>query len=279
MVTRRTTQRMFLLLPGQAANQAFRYCLALAMLQSGVLVHAYCVLSNHYHIICSDPRGLLPKFSETLNGLLGRALNCFHGRWENFWAGSAQPSYVRLGDDAAVIEKTAYTLANPVEAALVKYGNDWPGERLYRPGTYVAKRPKFFFRNDMPESIKFELTPLPIAAPSTQATKMIEDAVRARESEFRIKYKLEGRSFMGARAVKAQNAFHAPRTREPRRGLSPRVATRDKWRRVEILGTLKRFVDAYRAALADWKRGVRDVLFPAGTYAMRVFHDCRCVET
>ena len=67
MVTRRTTQRMFFLLPRKAVNQAFRYCLALAMLQSGVLVHAYCVMSNHYHIICSDPRGLLPKFTEVLN--------------------------------------------------------------------------------------------------------------------------------------------------------------------------------------------------------------------
>ncbi len=65
----------------------------------------------------------------------------------------------------------------------------------------------------MPDSIKFAITPPPIAAPSTAAVvTTIKDATRARESEFRIKYKIEGRKFLGARAVKAQKITRAPKS-------------------------------------------------------------------
>ena len=48
MVTRRCTQRQFLLLPTPIAKLVFGYCLALAQRYTGVLVHAATVVSNHY---------------------------------------------------------------------------------------------------------------------------------------------------------------------------------------------------------------------------------------
>jgi hypothetical protein len=58
--------------------------------------------------------------------------------------------------------------------------------------------------------------------------------------------------------------------------LSPRVAAGDKWKRIEALSRLAEFVAAYREALAAMRAGMRRVLFPAGTYALRVFHDVPC---
>jgi hypothetical protein len=46
--------------------------------------------------------------------------------------------------------------------------------------------------------------------------------------------------------------------------------------RIERLAQLVSFATQYRAALAAWREGVRDVLFPAGTYLMRVLHGARC---
>jgi hypothetical protein len=47
-VTRRCTQRKFLLKPSKAANRAFEYCLAWAAQQTGVKVLFCVVLSKHY---------------------------------------------------------------------------------------------------------------------------------------------------------------------------------------------------------------------------------------
>jgi hypothetical protein len=57
---------------------------------------------------------------------------------------------------------------------------------------------------------------------------------------------------------------------EPRRGLNPRVAAADRWERIAALLQLKAFLRAYRRAWQQFRAGVRDVLFPAGTYRLRV---------
>ena len=53
MVTRRTTQRLFLLAPSPWLEQLFLYCLAVATEHTGVVVHALTVMSNHYHLIAT----------------------------------------------------------------------------------------------------------------------------------------------------------------------------------------------------------------------------------
>jgi hypothetical protein len=58
--------------------------------------------------------------------------------------------------------------------------------------------------------------------------------------------------------------------------LNPRVAGRDKWKRIEALGRLVEFVRSYRVAWKARRAGVADVLFPHGTYLLRVLHDVPC---
>jgi putative transposase len=45
-VTRRCSQRQFLLKPSETTNAVFRFVLAVAAERHGIKVHAYCVLSN-----------------------------------------------------------------------------------------------------------------------------------------------------------------------------------------------------------------------------------------
>ena len=47
LLTRRTAQRRFLLLPSAVVEQVFLYCLAFAALSFGLEIHGFCVLSNH----------------------------------------------------------------------------------------------------------------------------------------------------------------------------------------------------------------------------------------
>jgi hypothetical protein len=54
------------------------------------------------------------------------------------------------------------------------------------------------------------------------------------------------------------------------------VAGRDKWKRVEALSRLQDFLRAYRDAWEALRAGARDVLFPAGTYWLRVAYGVSC---
>jgi putative transposase len=281
LVTRRCTQRQFLLTPtNRKYVQAFLYCLAYAADKTGVKIHAVVVMGNHYHLVVTDPDGVIPIFAEVLNKLVAKCLNAMRGRWENFWA-SEPVSYVRLLDDDAIIRKIAYTLCNPVQEGLVAHGNEWPGVRLGRPGTYPVCRPPKFFREKgvMPESIALELTtPSLHGVSDRQAQRQIDEAVAACEEVARKRHRAEGRKFLGKRAVIEQDPFASPATREERRGLSPRVAGRNRWLRMELLAQCADFARQYREALTKWCARKRDAIFPVGTYLMRVRHLVRCAE-
>jgi len=186
-----------------------------------------------------------------------------------------------LLDDEAVIDKIAYTLCNPVQEGLVERGDQWPGLRLGRPGSYPVRRPRTFFREmgSMPASITLELTTPPLSEPSErEAQRHIDRVVAERELEVRGRVRSSGRKFVGRRAVIEQDPFASPATREVRRGLSPRVASRNKWLRIETLLECVEFAKEYADALMAWCREQRDTIFPAGTYLMRVRHQVRCAE-
>ena len=281
LVTRRCTQRMFLLTPtNRRFVDDFHYCLAYAVKRSGVIIHATIVMGNHYHLVVTDPHGLLPIFVECLNKLVAKSYNAMRGRWENFWA-SEQASYVRLVDDGAVIDKIAYTLCNPVQGGLVNRGTDWPGLRLARPGRTRVRKPAAFFRENgpMPDELELEIsTPSLAGLAPRDAQARIDAAVAERENTERSRVLAEGRRFLGRHSVIHQNPFASPRTMEPRRGLSPRIATRNKWRRIEALTRCADFVRDYREAYRSWCASRRDVLFPPGTFLMRLRHQARCAE-
>jgi REP element-mobilizing transposase RayT len=280
MLSRRCIGRRFLLRPSAESDHLFRYVLAVAAARYGIRLHAGCVMPNHFHLVLTDPRGELPRFEQYLDGLVARAFNALYGRWESFWAPGSY-SAVHLLTQAAVIEKVTYALANPVEAGLVRRGREWPGI-WFAAGLTEARvrvaRPEHFFRPDgpLPDVATLELV-CPCGFDSAEEFGAEAALVLAQcEDRAARKVAAEGRSFMGARRVMAQRVEARPANAEPRRGLNPRVATRDKWKRVEALTRLKEFVRAYREAWSEFARGVRDTVFPAGTYWMRVAYGVRC---
>ncbi len=272
---------MFLLRPSKVVNACIRYCLAVAQRRSGVKIHAVVFLSNHYHIVLTDVRRKLPIFTEELNKLLARSLNCLHGRWENFFSAGQQTSQVALVSEHDVLAKTVYTLANPTQAMLVSHGPDWPGVRLFRKSQYQALKPKFFFRREdvggkLPDKLMLKISAPPIGVQEQLCDDVVQKAASAREKQLRERASEEGKRFLGARAVKAQRIDRSPRSPAPRRGMSPRVACRDKWRRIEVLGRLASFIASYREVREKFISGVTDVVFPAGTYQMANQFGCRC---
>jgi hypothetical protein len=79
--------------------------------------------------------------------------------------------------------------------------------------------------------------------------------------------------------VLAQNPFAKPATREAHRSLKPRVASQNKWKRLEAIGRMRRFLSEYREAWRAFKAGAREVVFPEGTYGMRVWCGVACASS
>jgi hypothetical protein len=237
-------------------------------------------MSNHIHIVLTDPEARLPEFMRNLNSLVARAVNASLGRSETFWDSTKSYSAVEPIAPEDLVDKAAYVVGNPVQAGLVRRAREWPGvwsdpDEIGAPATEV-RRPDVFFSDcgPMPEKAMLQLTPPP-GYPSDFRADVVR-RLAEREREASAKMAAEGRSFLGAQRVRAQRTTDRPKSREDIGGLNPRVAARDKWKRIEALVKLVEFRAAYREARAKLQRGVRDVIFPAGTYWLRVAHGVRC---
>lgn len=126
MVTRRCTQRQFLLRPDAQTNNAFLYCLADAAQRCNIAVLLTHAMSNHHHTIVFDRDGNLPVFTEHFHKLVAKSQNALRGRWENFWS-AEQVCVVHLVDAADVMRKLVYVATNPVKDRLVERVHHWPG--------------------------------------------------------------------------------------------------------------------------------------------------------
>jgi putative transposase len=288
MVTRRCSERRFFLRPNDETNNAFVYCLALAAIRARVEVLFVVAMSNHYHAGLHDPDGNFPVFCEHFHALLARCLNAHLGRFENFWS-SEPTSAVRLFEGEDVLEKMVYAYANPAAADLVEAIEDWPGVSSFSAaltaGQLTASRPAFFFRSGGShpgDSLPSAVT-VPIARPRAfadyaqeQWSILLTQRVRRAEAEHRDRRVVAGRTVLGREAILAQIPFDCPRTKEPHFGISPRVACKSKWTRIEALQRCKDFLGSYGRAIRAWMQGAADVAFPVGTYWMRRFARVIC---
>jgi putative transposase len=283
LLTRRCVQRKFLLTPSAIVRQVFLYCLAYAAKKFGILVHAVCVMANHYHLVITDVDGKLPKFAHWLHEFVAKCLNIHYDREESFWAPGPY-SAVELTDRNDMIAKVVYALQNPVQAGLVGASKAWPGlcsrpEDMLLGTTWTAARPNLYFspNGSMPETATLTFTP----PPSVEAKRFVGDVdglLEFAEAAHREKAASEGKRFMGAKAIRRQHPEDAPKTRrrKSKGDIRPTIACADKWRRIAALRDHASFQQAYREARQRWKDGDRETIFPHGTYLLRHTASVRC---
>ena len=287
IITRRCILRMFLLRPDPVITHAIMYCLAVAASRFDIQLHAFCFLSNHYHLVLTDPHRLLPKFMEYFNRLVAKCVNAYRNRSECVWSPGSYNA-VALSQHDGPLEKVVYTLANPVAAGLVQRASDWPGlwSSVDSFGTTVTvKRPAVFFRDDgtMPEEASLTLCRPPSEGEPNMTDdewkETVRNALQQKEESIREEFRAEGRSFLGVRKVLSVSPDDAPRRQESQEdgnGIRPRVAEHTPSLRQAALKLLREFVSAYNKAFTAFRNGIRDVVFPAGTYKMRVCYAVCC---
>jgi putative transposase len=280
LITRRCTQRQFLLRPSRLTNQIIEYSLALAAEYTGVQLHGACFMSNHWHGVVTDPEARLPEFLERFHRLVAKAQNASLGRWENLWS-SDKTSVVLLVDDADVLEKMAYTISNPVVAGLVRAPHEWPGVISLRfDEPRIVEMPDVFFdqEGDLEDEVTLRFVRPHLDLTDTAFDAKLNEAIAARVRRARTDMRLRGLSFLGRNTVLRQPFHGTPHTPAPRRNLNPRIAAQRTGARIAAIRCVREFQRAYRDARLRWRDGERDVLFPAGTYALRVYARVVCAS-
>jgi len=109
-------------------------------IQHNWVCHAYCLMSNHYHLLVETPDGNLSKGMRQLNGVYTLHFNRRHGRVGHVFQGRYKA--ILVDKDDYLLELARYIVLNPVRAQMVRSARDW-GWSSYRATAGQASGPEW----------------------------------------------------------------------------------------------------------------------------------------
>lgn len=87
------------------------------------VVHAYCLMSNHYHLLLETPDANLSKGMRQLNGMYTQWVNRKYKRVGHLFQGRYKA--ILVDKDAYLLELSRYIVLNPIRAKMVATPDDW----------------------------------------------------------------------------------------------------------------------------------------------------------
>lgn len=271
----------FRLKPTPETRAAFAFTLVESATRYEIDIVAVCQMSSHYHAVVFDRHGRLSEFLRDFHGVMGRFGSARDGvEQTKFW--SAQDGdAVELGDMDTVIEKVAYTLANPVKDFVVARPGEWigvmtPVASLGSGRGMVYARPKRFFdpagwtseavmmSSDFPHEF-YELIDV------EDFRRKVGARVEAYVAEAHREVAAGRRTWSGLERARKLSVWHAAevplrRVAGLRAEARRRVAAATKGRLLAMLESLLRFRRERHLAYEAFRAGQRDTLFPPGSW-------------
>ncbi|MGB1109435.1 MAG: REP-associated tyrosine transposase [Gammaproteobacteria bacterium] len=87
------------------------------------LCHAYCLMTNHYHLVIETPDGNLAKGMRHLNGVFTQASNRKYSRSGHLFQGRYKA--ILVDSESYLLELARYVVLNPVRAGMVEQAEQW----------------------------------------------------------------------------------------------------------------------------------------------------------
>jgi REP element-mobilizing transposase RayT len=121
-------------------RKTFLAVLGLTLRRFNVICHAYCLMTNHFHLLLETPDGNLSKAMRQLNSIYTQALNRRHGRVGHVLQGRFKS--IVVDRETYLLELCRYIVLNPVRAGMVNEPGKYPWSS-YRPTAGFANKPTF----------------------------------------------------------------------------------------------------------------------------------------
>jgi hypothetical protein len=273
--TIRTVQERFLLRPGDKLRETINGIIAQAQeLFPAVRLFAYAYLSNHAHLLLASTCGQqMTRFLSYINGRVAREAGRMYGWIGRLW--SRRVSLVEVVDDAAIIERFRYILAQGVKEGLVASPREWPGASAV-PGllgdmriaarAVERDRETRARRRGRPQTLAREVTVVLSSLPMwahLDAEALVE---RHRAVIAEIEEEAKGRPVLGAARVQRANPHDRPRA--SKHSNAPACHASSEASREAYDARYRRGVDAYRPAAVKYRAGAAldECGFPAGFF-------------
>ena len=101
----------------QMDRERFLSYLESAVVRYGALIHAWCLMSNHYHLLVETPRGNLSQIMRHVNGAYTTYFNVKRKRSGHLFQGRFKA--ILVDADEYAVELSRYIHLNPVRAGIV----------------------------------------------------------------------------------------------------------------------------------------------------------------
>jgi REP element-mobilizing transposase RayT len=125
-----------------ADRRAYLRLLGWVVRRAGWRCIAYCLMSNHVHLLVLTPKPNLGRGMQVLHGDFARAFNDRHGLSGHLFQGRFDNKLVE--DDEQFIGAAVYIARNPVEAGMCGHPRDWAWSSYGRGGpSWVDLDPLF----------------------------------------------------------------------------------------------------------------------------------------
>jgi REP element-mobilizing transposase RayT len=106
----------------------------------GWICHAYCLMTNHYHLLLETPEANLSRGMRHLNGVYTQTFNRRHMRTGHVLQGRFKAILVEK--ETHLLELARYVVLNPVRARAARSARDWPWSS-YRATAGMVDAPDF----------------------------------------------------------------------------------------------------------------------------------------
>jgi REP element-mobilizing transposase RayT len=121
-------------------RELFLVELAKVVVKFDLICDAYCLMTNHYHLLLRTPQGQLSEALQQLNGNVARIFNRRVARHGPVWETRFHDDPIE--SDGHLLQAARYVVLNPVRAGIVADAADYAWSS-YRATARLTPRPRF----------------------------------------------------------------------------------------------------------------------------------------